>query len=82
MFSGTSVFWDKLFQLLYLLTEMPPLSRNGRVVCLVCGRDFTRSEASRNRCGVLKCSNCSFSTYSSEELNVHTEKKHFIPVYS
>ena len=57
---------------------MPSLNRNERVACLECGREYTRKDASRHRrtCGVLKCSNCNFYTYSSEELTNHFKKKH------
>ena len=57
---------------------MPSLNRNERVACLECGRDYTHKDASRHRrtCGVLKCSNCNFYTYSSEELANHFKKKH------
>ena len=56
---------------------MPSLNRNERVACLECGREYTRKDASRHRrtCGVLKCSNCIFYTYSSEELTNHFKKK-------
>ena len=51
---------------------MPSLNRNERVAC------YTHKDASRHRttCGVLKCSNCNFYTYSSEELANHFKKKH------
>ena len=57
---------------------MPSLNRNERVACLECGREYTHKDASRHRrtCGVLKCSNCNFYTYSSEELANHFKKKH------
>ena len=62
-----------------LFIEMPSLNINERVACLVCGREYTRSDASRHRrtCGVLKCSNCNFYTHSSEELTNHFKKKYF-----
>ena len=58
--------------------EMPSLNRNKKVACLEFGREYTRLHASRHRrtCGVLKCSNCNFYTYSSEELTNHFKKKH------
>ena len=42
------------------------------------GREYTHKDASRHRrtCGVLKCSNCNFYIYSSEELANHFKKKH------
>ena len=51
---------------------------HSRVACLECGREYTHKDASRHRrtCGVLKCSNCNFDTYSSEELANHFKKKH------
>ena len=57
---------------------MPSLNRNERIACLEYGREYIRFHASRHRkhCGVLKCSNCNFYTYSSEELNNHIKKKH------
>ena len=57
---------------------MPSLNRNEWVACLECGRDYTHKDASRHRrtCGVLKCSNCNFYTYSSDELANHFKKKH------
>ena len=58
---------------------MPSLNRNERVACLECGGEYTHKNASRHRrtwC-VLKCSNCNFYTYSSEELANHFKKKHF-----
>ena len=57
---------------------MPSLNRNKRVACLECGSEYTHKDASRHRrtCGVLKCSNCNFCTYSSEELANHFMKKH------
>ena len=57
---------------------MPSLNRNERVACLECGREYTHKDASRHRrrCGVLKCSNCTFYTYSSEELANNFKKKH------
>ena len=57
---------------------MPSLHRNERVACLKCGREYTRKYASRHcrTCVVLKCSNCNFYTYSSEELTNHFKKKH------
>ena len=72
-------FWDILnlpFNL-SLLIEMPSLKRNERLACLECGREYTRLHASRHRrtCVVLKCSNCNFYTYSSEELTYHFKKK-------
>ena len=59
---------------------MPSLNRNERVACLECGREYTHKDASRHcrTCGVLKCSNCHFYTYSSEELANHFKKKHFL----
>ena len=61
-----------------VLFEMPSLNRSERVACLECGREYTHKDASRHRrtCGVLKCSNCNFHTYSSEELANHFKKKH------
>ena len=61
-----------------LLIEISSLNRNERIACLECGREYTRLHASRHRrtCGVLKCSNCNFYTYSSEELTNHFKKKH------
>ena len=63
------------------IIEMPSLNRNERVACLECGREYTRKDVSRHRnhCGVLKCSNCNFYTYSNEELANHIKKKHFSP---
>ena len=63
---------------LFLLIEMPSLNRNDRVACLECGREYTRLHASRHCrfCGVLKCSNCNFYTYSKDELTNHFKKKH------
>ena len=57
---------------------MPSLNRNERVACLECGREYTRLHASRHRrtCEVLKCSNCNFCTYSSEDLTNQFMKKH------
>ena len=57
---------------------MPSLNRNVRVACLEGGRENTHKNASRHcrTCGVLKCSNCNFYTYSSEELANHFKKKH------
>ena len=57
---------------------MPSLNRNERIACVECGREYTRLHASRHRkhCGVLKCSNCNFYRYSSEELTNHIKKKH------
>ena len=57
---------------------MSSLNRNERVACLECGREYTQKDASRHRrtCGVLKCSNCNFYTYSSEELANHFKKNH------
>ena len=54
-----------------LLIEMSSLNRNERVACLECG-----TSSHRRTCGVLKCSNCNFYTYSSEELTYHLKKKH------
>ena len=61
--------------------EIPSLNRNERVACLEYGIEYTRKDVSRhrNRCGVLKCSNCNFYTYSNEELANHIKKKHFSP---
>ena len=58
---------------------MSSLNRNERGACLECGREKTHKDASRHRrtCGVLKCSNCNFYTYSSEELANHFKKKHY-----
>ena len=55
--------------------EMPSLDRNEKVACPEFGRDYTRIDMSRHPriCGVLKCSNCNFYTYSSEEL---TDRDH------
>ena len=63
---------------LFLLIEMPSLNRNERIACLECGREYTRLHASRpwKHCGVLKCSNCNFYTYSSEELTNQIKKKY------
>ena len=73
--------WDtsNIAFILSLLIEMLSLNINERVACLVCGKKYTRKDASRHRrtCGVLKCSRCSFYTYSSEELNNNFKKKHF-----
>ena len=57
---------------------MPSLNRNEGVACLECGREYTRLHASRHRkrCGVLKCSNCNFFTYSGGKLTNHIKKKH------
>ena len=57
---------------------MPSLNRKERVACLECGREYIRLQASKHRrtCGILKCSNCKFYTYSSEELTNHFKKKH------
>ena len=57
---------------------MPSLNRNERAACHECGRDYTHKDVSRHRrkCGVLKCSNCNFYTYSCEELANHLKKKH------
>ena len=57
---------------------MLSLNRNKKVACLESGREYTRLHASRHRrtCGVLKCSNCNFFTYCSEELTNHFKKKH------
>ena len=62
----------------FLLIEMPSLNRNQRIACLECGREYTRLYTSRHRkhCGVLKCSNFNFYTYSSDELTDHIKKKH------
>ena len=72
--------WEilNLPSILSLLIEMSSLNRNERVARLECGRDYTRLHASRHRrtCGVLKCSNCNFHTYSSEELTNLFNKKH------
>ena len=54
---------------------MQSLNRNERVACLECGREYIRLHSSRHR-DVLKCSNCNFYTYSSEELTKHFKKKH------
>ena len=74
--------WDilNLPFFLSLLIEVPSLKRNERVVCLDCGRENTRKDASRHRkhCDVLKCSNCNFYAYSSEELTNHIMKKHCV----
>ena len=58
--------------------EMSSLKRNERVAWLDRGRDYTRKEASRHRrtCGVLKCPNCNFLTYSSKEMNFQIKMKH------
>ena len=57
--------------------EMPSVNINERVICLEYGREHTRKDASRDRrtCGVLKCPNCNFSTYRSDELT-NDFKKH------
>ena len=57
---------------------MPSLNRNERIACLECDREYTHKDASRHRRngGVLKCMNCEFYTYGSEELNNHFKKKH------
>ena len=64
---------------LFFLIEMPSLNRNERVACLECGREYTHKDASSHRrtCGVLKCLNCNFYTYSSEELFYHFKKRHY-----
>ena len=56
---------------------MPLLNRNKIIACLECGRDYTCKDASRHRkhCDVLKCSNCNFYTFSSEELTNHIKMK-------
>ena len=68
----------KIWSILNLPFNFSLLNRNERVACLECGRDYTHKDASRHRrtCGVLKCSNCNFYTYSSEELANHFKKKH------
>ena len=60
---------------------MSSLNTNERVECPECGREYTRSHASRHRkhCGVLKWFSCNFYTYSSEELTNHIRKKHCQP---
>ena len=72
--------WDilNLSFYLFLLIEMPSQNRNKRIACLECGREYTRLHASRHRkhCGVLKCFNCNFYTYSSKELTNHIKNKH------
>ena len=62
---------------LFLPIEMPLLNRNKRIACLECGREYTRKDASRDRkhCDVLKCSNCDFYTFSSEELTNNIKMK-------
>ena len=62
----------------FSLIEMPPLNRNEGIAFLECGREYPRLHASghRKHCGVLKCSNCNFYRYSSEELTNHIKKKH------
>ena len=72
--------WDILnlpIFFLFLPIEMPLPNRNKRIACLECGREYTRKDASRHRkhCDVLKCSNCNFYTFSSEELTNHIKKK-------
>ena len=72
--------WDILnqpFFFLFLPIKMPLLNRNKRNACLECGREYTRKDASRHRkhCDVLKCSNCNFYTFSSEELTNHIKMK-------
>ena len=63
--------------ILSLLIEMSSLNRNENVARLECGRDYTRLHASRHRrtCGVSKCSNSNFHTYSIEELTNLFKKK-------
>ena len=58
---------------------MPSLNRNKKNACPDCGREYTCLHASRHRrtCGVLKCLNCIFYTYSSKELTNNFKKKHF-----
>ena len=55
--------------------EMPSLDRNLKVACPEFGRDYTRIDTLRHprTCGVLKCSNCNFYTYSSAEI---TDRDH------
>ena len=74
--------WDILnlqffFLFLFLFIEMPLPNGNKRIAFLECGREYTRKDASRHRnhCDVLKCSNCNFYTFSSEELTNHIKKK-------
>ena len=72
--------WDILnlpFFSLFLPIEMPLLNRNKIIACLECGREYTCKDASRHRkhCNVLKCSNCNFYTFSSEELTNHIKMK-------
>ena len=57
---------------------MSSLNKNERVACLECGREYNHKDASRHRrtCGGLKCSNCNFYTYSSEELANYFKKNH------
>ena len=67
-------FWDilNLPYFFYLL------NRNERIACLEFSTEYTRLHASRHRkhCGVLKCSNCNFYTYSSEDFDNHIKEKH------
>ena len=71
-------------QLLSLHIEMPLLNWNKRLACFVCGRENSRWQATsrRKRCGVSKGSNWNFDSDSSDEVNVHIEKKRSLPVYS
>ena len=70
--------WDILNLPFFLFIGMASLNRNQRIACPECGREYTRLHTSRHRkhCGVLKCSNFNFYTYSSEELTDHIKKKH------
>ena len=67
-------FWDilNLPYFFYLLI------RNERIACLEFSTEYTRLHASRHRkhCGVLKCSNCNFYAYSSEDFDNHIKEKH------
>ena len=54
------------------------IEQKRKSACPEYAREYTYLHASRHRknCGVLKCSNCNFYTYSSEELTNHNKKKH------
>ena len=67
-------------QVLSLLFKMPSLKRNEKIEIFVCGRDYTRKNSwtRRKTWGVLKCSNCNFHIYTSEQLNTHMKQKHFL----
>ena len=62
----------------FLLIETPSLNGNEKDACFECGREHARLLALRHRrtCGVLKCSNINFHTYSSEGLTNHFKEKH------